>query len=45
MNTTSINSIKFSGYGEEGRPPQIPGKSNLYFDITLEKLIKANEEL
>ncbi|PAV75011.1 hypothetical protein WR25_12871 [Diploscapter pachys] len=33
------------GYGEEGRPPQIPGKSNLYFDITLEKLIKANEEL
>nr|CDJ85946.1 Peptidyl-prolyl cis-trans isomerase domain containing protein [Haemonchus contortus] len=31
------------GYGDEGRPPQIPGKSNLYFDITLEKLIKKDE--
>ncbi|GMT04288.1 hypothetical protein PENTCL1PPCAC_26462 [Pristionchus entomophagus] len=31
------------GYGEDGRPPQIPGKSRLYFDITLEKLIKKDE--
>ncbi|KAK6759786.1 hypothetical protein RB195_021385 [Necator americanus] len=31
------------GYGEEGRPPHIPGKSRLYFDITLEKLIKKDE--
>ncbi|CAJ0583208.1 unnamed protein product, partial [Mesorhabditis spiculigera] len=31
------------GYGEEGRPPQIPGKSRLYFDIQLEKLIKRDE--
>ena len=31
------------GYGEEGRPPQIPGKSRLYFDIHLEKLIKKDE--
>ncbi|VDM74298.1 unnamed protein product, partial [Strongylus vulgaris] len=31
------------GYGDEGRPPQIPGKSRLYFDITLEKLIKKDE--
>ncbi|KAL6724677.1 hypothetical protein Aduo_019543 [Ancylostoma duodenale] len=31
------------GYGDEGRPPQIPGKARLYFDITLEKLIKKDE--
>lgn len=31
------------GYGEEGRPPQIPPKSRLYFDIQLEKLIKRDE--
>ncbi|CAJ0952879.1 unnamed protein product, partial [Mesorhabditis belari] len=31
------------GYGEDGRPPQIPGKSRLYFDIQLEKLIKRDE--
>ncbi|KAK6029559.1 peptidyl-prolyl cis-trans isomerase, FKBP-type [Ostertagia ostertagi] len=27
----------------DGRPPQIPGKATLYFDITLEKLIKKDE--
>ncbi|KAK6015817.1 peptidyl-prolyl cis-trans isomerase, FKBP-type, partial [Ostertagia ostertagi] len=31
------------GYGDDGRPPQIPGKATLYFDITLEKLIKKDE--
>lgn len=31
------------GYGDDGRPPQIPGKARLYFDITLEKLIKKDE--
>ncbi|CAD6194809.1 unnamed protein product [Caenorhabditis auriculariae] len=31
------------GYGDDGRPPQIPGKSRLYFDITLEKLVKKDE--
>ncbi|VDL77478.1 unnamed protein product [Nippostrongylus brasiliensis] len=31
------------GYGDDGRPPHIPGKSRLYFDITLEKLIKKDE--
>lgn len=35
--------LSLTGYGEEGRPPQIPPKSRLYFDIHLEKLIKKDE--
>ena len=31
------------GYGTEGRDPQIPGNSTLYFDIELEKLVKKDE--
>uniref|UniRef100_A0A0N5AMJ6 peptidylprolyl isomerase n=1 Tax=Syphacia muris TaxID=451379 RepID=A0A0N5AMJ6_9BILA len=31
------------GYGDEGRPPSIPGKASLYFDIELKKLIKHDE--
>ncbi|CAD5234357.1 unnamed protein product [Bursaphelenchus xylophilus] len=31
------------GYGVDGRPPQIPGNSTLYFDIELHKLIKRDE--
>ena len=32
------------GYGEDGRPPHIPGNSWLYFDIELLKLEKAETD-